>query len=426
MLTRLLGIGLDQSLDFEESIKIKLLNVVSFLFLLISYVFILKHLFFTGKYDVALSHFIVSLAIPPIYFLQYKHRYKAAKTLFFVLLHVIIFIPSMFLLLGRGVENFYIVVIILVLILVEKPIWVYLLLSLNAFLYIAPQLFFQPYPKDNYSFITSLVVIFAVVLAVRFFILIQNQFKEQLKLQNKRLEKLNLEKSDLMKIVAHDLKNPLTQIKGLVSVLELSNNQLNQEQKQLIDKIKGVTDNQHKQITGFLDAEYFETAFEEVNLEKVEVRKIVETVLDGLLAQAIAKGIRLSYIKNSKKNLTINGRDIWLYKIISNLVSNAIKFSHSGTEITIEVKSNNDDVLILVRDQGLGINKGEVSLIFKKNKKLSAMPTANESSSGLGLYIVKKYVDELRGQVWVESEEGRGSTFFVRIPRFPDVKMRIR
>jgi len=413
----LFGIGLDQSLDFEESIKIKLLNVVSFLFVIISYIFIAKHLFFTGRYEVALVHFIVSLTIPCIYYLQYKRKYATAKTLFFILIHIIIFIPSMFLLLGKGVENFYIIVIILVLILIEKPIWVYSLLTLNSFLYIAPQLFFHPYSDQNYSFITSLVVILAIILAVRFFILIQNQFKERLKIQNKRLAKLNLEKSDLMKIVAHDLKSPLTQIKGLVSILELSKNQLNQEQKQLIDKIKGVTNNQHQQITGFLDAEYFETAFEEIILEKVVVRKIVETVLDGLLAQAIAKGIRITYVKNTKRSLAISGREVWLYKIISNLVSNAIKFSHSGTEIKIEIKSTNDDVLILVKDQGLGINKDEVSLIFEKNKKSSAMPTASESSSGLGLYIVKKYVDELQGQVWVESEKGKGSIFYVKLPR---------
>jgi len=149
----------------------------------------------------------------------------------------------------------------------------------------------------------------------------------------------------------------------------------------------------------------------------VVVKKIVETVIDGLLAQAIAKGIKLSYIKCKKRNLSINGREVWLYKIISNLVSNSIKFSHSGTEITIQIRSTDDDVLIAVKDQGQGIQKEEVMQIFEKHRTFSAMPTANESSSGLGLYIVKKYVNELQGQVWVESEEGKGSTFFVKLPQ---------
>ena len=225
MLAKLLGIGSNPSLDFEESIKIKLLNVVAFLFIVTSYIFILKHIFFTNNYAVAFSHFLTSLSIPLIFYLQHKQKYKAAKTIFFILLHAIIFASSMFLLVGIGVENFYIVNIILILILVKNRFWVTTLLVLNVFLFISPQLFFHPYPVVSYSFITSLVVIFAIILSVGFFILIQNQFKERLKIQNENLEKINEEKSDLMSIVAHDLKNPLTQIKGLVSILELSNTQ---------------------------------------------------------------------------------------------------------------------------------------------------------------------------------------------------------
>jgi signal transduction histidine kinase len=417
MLIRLLGIGLDDSLDFEESIKVKLLNAVSFLFIIVSYIFIIKHLFFTHKYNVAASHFLASLTIPFIFILQYKKKYRAAKVIFFILLHSIIFISSMFLLLGQGVENFFIVNIILILILIKTRVWRNVLMVFNAFLFMSPQLFYHPYSSDNYSFVTYLVLFFSVILALRFFILIQDQFKERLRVQNEHLEKLNEEKNDLMSIVAHDLKNPLTQIKGLVSILELSNNELSQEQRQLIEKIKGVTDNQHKQITGFLDAKSFEDSFEESTFEKVAVRRIVETVLDEMLAQAIAKGIRLTYLKDAKRNLTIDGRKEWLFKIISNLVSNAVKFSSSGSEIFIEVKSTESQVIILVRDQGQGFSKDELKYIFRKNKILSATPTGNESSSGVGLYIVKKYVDQMHGWVTVESEEGKGSTFFVTLPR---------
>ncbi len=417
MLTKLIGIGMNQSLDFEDSIKVKLLNVVSFLFVIFSCVFIVKHLFFTGVYNVAIIHLIVLLVIPFVYLLQHKHKYTAAKIIFFLLLHAVIFIPSMFLLIGKGVENFYIVSIILLIILIKNQLVAYSLLGLNAFLYVCPQLFFHPSSTQNYSFVTSFMFITSIILAVHVFILIQNQFKEQLEIQNKRLEKLNMEKSDLMKIVAHDLKNPLTQIKGLVSILELSNKQLNQEQKQIISKIKGVTDTQQKQITGFLDAGNFEFATKEVVVQKVIIKNIIETVLDELLAQAIAKGIKLTYVKSQNRSLSIIGQDIWLYKIISNLISNAIKFSHSGTEIKLEVKATDKDVLVSVKDQGQGIYQEEVSLLFKKNKKLSTMPTANESSSGLGLFIVKKYVNEFQGKVWVKSEENVGSTFFVKLPR---------
>ena len=99
------------------------------------------------------------------------------------------------------------------------------------------------------------------------------------------------------------------------------------------------------------------------------------------------------------------------------MVSNAIKFSSSGSEIFIEVKSTDNQVIIIVKDQGQGFNKDEMNEIFKKNKVLSATPTADETSSGVGLYIVKKYVDQMHGAVTVESEEGKGSTFYVTLPR---------
>lgn len=418
MFAKLFGIGLDNSLDFEESIQVKLLNAVSFLFLMVSSVFIAKHLFFTHRYDIALVHFLTSTTIPFIFFLQHKHYYAAAKVMFFVLLHAVIFISSAFLLLGNGVENFFIVNMILVLILVKRQVLVVLLLVLNAFLYVVPQVFFQAYESESYSLITYLVLFGAIILAVQFFIIIQNQFKERLKIQNGRLEKLNEEKNDLMSIVAHDLKNPLTQIKGLVSILELSDKQLSAQQRELIEKIKGVTDNQYKQISGYLNGKSFEDSYEDTVFEKVLVRRILETVLDEMLAQAIAKGIRISYKKDAKRNLSIAGRNDWLAKIVSNLLSNAIKFSNSGTEIIINVKSLDNQVIIIVQDQGQGFNKEEVKHLFKKNKVLSATPTANESSSGVGLYIVKKYVNQMYGEVSLESEEGIGSSFYVKFPRY--------
>ncbi len=417
MLTKLLNIGITPLLDFEESIKIKLVNIVSLVFFAILIFFIGLHLFISKKYEVVAVELLFALSVPLIYYLQHRGNYKGAKIVFFTIMNLVIFILSMFLLPGKGVENFHIGIIILALILIDKNIWVYLITVVIVSLYILPHIYLNPYPVENYSFITSIIVIISIVLSVRFFVLIQNQFKARLKTQNDRLEILNEEKNDLMSIVAHDLKNPLIQIKGLVSILELSNNQLNHEQRQLIEKIKGVTDNQQKQILGFLDAKSFDDSYQEKVFEKVIVRRILETVLDEMLAQAIAKGIRLSYIKEVKRNLSILGRKDWLYKIISNLVSNAIKFSNSGTEIIIEVKSTDNHISIMVKDQGQGFNKNEIKNIFKKNRTLSATPTANESSSGVGLYIVKKYVDQMLGSVTVESEEGKGASFFITLPR---------
>ena len=339
MLAKLLLIGLDPSLGFEKTAKVKLLNILALVFLIILSFFAIFHTFYTKKYEMALVHFSVSFVVPFIFFLQHKHKYALAKVVFFVFLHGIVFVACMFLLLGQGVEHFYLVTTILLLTMINKRIWIYILILLNVFLYASPQLFFHPYSSNNYSFVTSLVVFFAVILSVRYFILVQNQYKERLRAQKVHLEKLNDEKNDLMGIVAHDLKSPLAQIKGLISILELENCQFNQDQKLVIEKIKGVTDNQYKQITGFLNSKYFEDSIEEKVLKKVPVQDTVKSVLDEMLPQSSAKNIRLVDTYDVE-GLHIAGSREGLFKIISNLVSNGIKYSYPDTEILIDVKSD--------------------------------------------------------------------------------------
>lgn len=102
----------------------------------------------------------------------------------------------------------------------------------------SPQLFIQPYPSHNYSYINIIALIVVIFLALQYFIMVQNRYRELLKAQKLKLEKLNVEKSELMTIVAHDLKTPLAQIEGLVSILELESHKLTSDQKGLIKKSK--------------------------------------------------------------------------------------------------------------------------------------------------------------------------------------------
>ncbi len=406
MIDKILSAGITPHLNFEQSIKTKLLNVVSLIFFLVLLFFMSLHIFFSHKYLVALLLFLFAVSVSFILFFQHKKKYTVAKIIFFSLLNTVVFVLSMFLLPGKGVENFYMGTTILVLILVNRPFWVYVISILEVVLYIAPHIYLHPYPIQNYSFITTIVATLSTLMAVWFFIIIQNRYKQTLELQKDRLEKLNLEKNDLVKIVAHDLKNPLTQIKGLVSMLELTNSTLTLEQKQLITKIKYVTESQHKEIAGLLETGSLEADFKDEMLERVYLRRVVETVLDDLLAQAIAKGIKLTYVKRNQRNLAVLGKEAWLSKVVSNLISNAIKHSTSGTEISISIQATKEKAHIIVKDQGKGFSPNELKNIFANNT------TAN----GIGLYIVNKYVNQMNGQLEVKSSEGQGATFSVLLP----------
>ena len=105
-----------------------------------------------------------------------------------------------------------------------------------------------------------------------------------------------------------------------------------------------------------------------------------------------------------------------LIQILDNLLSNAIKFSEFNSEVFVNLKQTQQTIRIEIRDQGPGISEEDKKKLFKKFQKLKAQPTAGESSTGLGLSIVKKYVDAMNGKVWCESKPGVGAQFIVEFP----------
>ena len=416
MFYKLLNIGLLPSLDFEESIRVKFLNAASILFSIILYFFIGYHLIITQKYDTIVVLFLMAIGVGSVFILQHKYRYGIAKFIFFVLLHLVVFTESMFLSLGRGNESFYLSIVILLLIQTKNKYWLITLIGLNAVLFILPQLIYAPYPKENYSIITALFVFFTIMLSVLFFILIQNQYKELLHDKNKTLAKLNSEKNDLMSIVAHDLKTPLAQIKGLVNILELESTQLSEEQIELLTKIKGVTENQRDQITNFLDAKALDEKMNDITFKEFNLITKVQSIIESFKVLSTKKNIEI-IDRYDSKNINVVGSSDCIDKIITNLLSNAIKYSYSDSKVIIDVRSDNRQVIIMITDYGQGFKKEDLRHVFVKNQTLSATPTADESTSGVGLYIVKKYVDLMNGEILLESTEGKGSTFLVKLPK---------
>ena len=415
MLSKILNIGIHDSLDLEDRARVKMQNSISLFAVLLIYFFTLYHIFYTHKVDVAIAFLSLSFFVPLIFWFQSKRRYVAARIILFLFLYVIVFIASMVLLVGHGNEYYYITISILILVLSKKIRWTIIFITINIFLFLLPHYYF-PDTQETYIVSTHIAVFISALLAVLFFKNIQKQFRLKLREQKVHLEILNEEKDDLMSVVAHDLKSPLSQIQGLISILNLNNEPLNKEQQQLIDSIDEIATNQHNQISTFLNVKALEESIENEDFVHVPVNKIIKMVVDEMLPLAFTKNIQIE-TKNTSKELAITGSQKGLFKIISNLISNSIKYSHANTTITLEAKPENVHVLIVVKDQGQGFKKNEQHRVFEKNVVLSAKPTADESSSGMGLYIVKKYVDRMKGEVWFESEQGEGTTFYIKLPK---------
>ncbi|ADR21597.1 hypothetical protein MATR_07720 [Marivirga tractuosa] len=237
---------------------------------------------------------------------------------------------------------------------------------------------------------------------------------EQLYNRNLQLTSLNEEKNNLVKILAHDLRSPINQITGLLDILKLSHKSLSDEEEKIIFQAKDSAQRLNQMISKILDFDALEGNRMKVMPEKMEVKELFNTVEKELKVAADKKNTSIQYQYNV--NFRFESDHLFLTQILENIIVNAIKFSNAGSEIIVRAEKLKSKIVFSVTDQGPGLTDTDKSLIFKKFQKLSAQPTAGENSTGLGLSIVKKYVDLLNGEVWVESEEGRGSTFYVALP----------
>lgn len=243
-----------------------------------------------------------------------------------------------------------------------------------------------------------------------------NEALQKVEAQNQELDVLNTEKSELLRIVAHDIKNPSNNIAGLANVLMEEGKEISTEEyNELLENIINCSSQIEGIIFNVLKSSSLESAKLEPVFKKVDVAKLIHDTIALNDNKAGQKSIKILFSEKDKIFLTTDRT--FLQQVIDNLLSNAIKFSDAGKLIKIKLKQDKNFVYIRVKDEGPGIRPEEKEMLFNKFTKLSSKPTKGESSTGLGLSIVKKLVDTLGGMIWCESKYGKGSEFIVKLNR---------
>lgn len=235
--------------------------------------------------------------------------------------------------------------------------------------------------------------------------------------RTKRLNKLNQEKNELLGIVAHDLKNPLSNIKMLSKVLLDESLMDTDEVKEFAQDIYDSAVKMFELIRNLLDINAIEQGKVNLNIERFNFVPQLINQLDFFKEQAKLKKISIDHHLKVEDEIYILADRMAFMQILDNYISNAIKFSPSESTIHIQFMAKDDEVVIGVKDEGPGIKREEINLLFTKFTKLSNKPTGGEDSTGLGLSIVKKLAELMAGKVWCESEFGEGATFFVEFPK---------
>ncbi len=249
-----------------------------------------------------------------------------------------------------------------------------------------------------------------------------NQMLEQL-LQAQRelhqrvqeLDEANKLKNRLLSIASHDLRGPLGNILNCSELIQesLRDGSDVTEVLQMIDK---TASDMLLLVKDLLDTAVLEMDKLQLNVVSINFNMLAASVIDQLRWLADKKNQKIHFEQKSKECF-LQGDEARLFQVIENLLNNAVKYSPLHTTIFVVVLKQKNSIRLEVKDEGPGLNKEDKTKIFGQFQKLSAQPTGDEPSSGIGLSIVKQIVELHKGKVWAESEFGNSTTFIVELPR---------
>lgn len=279
-------------------------------------------------------------------------------------------------------------------------------------------------------FVSTLVFVFTVFVGL---LLVQSMIKEvksreqletltvKLKEANKRLKKLDQLKTEFLSIATHQLRTPLTSIKGYLSmVLEGGYGKVPEKANKVLQNIFNSSSLMAETITDFMNVSRIELGHIEYNMKNFNCSKLIDEIIDELKPKAEEARLKLNLEHNCADNETpvVHGDYGKVKYIFSNLVENAIKYTPEGSVTVIgNIDKKRKTVRVTIKDTGIGIAKNELKELFSKFKRARNAHNINIKGAGLGLYVAREIAKAHNGRIWVESEgEGKGSEFIVELP----------
>jgi two-component system phosphate regulon sensor histidine kinase PhoR len=227
------------------------------------------------------------------------------------------------------------------------------------------------------------------------------------------LKELDRMKSEFVSTVSHDLRSPLTSVKGFADLLPVVGS-LNEQQLYFLEKIRSGVDTVTGMISDLLDLGRIEAEVR-MDVEPCDMKSIIERALEGQENHAELK--RQTLDVEILPNLpSVLGNPLRLGQVVSNLVSNAIKYTPEEGHISIDAGIKDGQVVVKIKDDGIGISKEDLPHIFDKFYRVDRPETEDIIGSGLGLSIVRTIVEKHGGRIWVDSEVGEGTTFAIVLP----------
>ncbi len=239
---------------------------------------------------------------------------------------------------------------------------------------------------------------------------------QQLKQQIDTVNQISREKTEFISTVSHELRTSLTSIHGFAKLIAQGKlGELPPEASTRIDKIISQTEKLVQMVNILLDINRIESRKVKMNFANVNLHENVTSVIDTFLGQLQEKHIKLTL--NIPHEINIYADPVYIERVFSNLISNAIKFTPEHGEIEISAKEIKSYIHITVKDTGIGISKEHIDNIFKDFYHIDHPDLTNIRGIGLGLSLVKRIIDAHNGDIRVESDIGKGTSFHIKLEK---------
>lgn len=241
----------------------------------------------------------------------------------------------------------------------------------------------------------------------------------ELRTSNARLKRLDAAKDEFLSMASHQLRTPLTSVKGYLSMmLDGDIGKTTPMQKQVLEEAFSSSERMVHLIHDFLNVSRLQTGKFMIELTPVNLTKLIEEEVASLERVAKSRSMRIDFV-NKAGDVMMPLDDTKTRQVVMNYIDNAIYYSHPDTTITVELAKSDEDISLKVKDSGIGVPKSEQSQLFEKFYRASNARKQRPDGTGVGIFLAKKVITGLGGEVIFESKEGQGSTFGFRLPYKP-------
>ncbi|MFA9188928.1 HAMP domain-containing sensor histidine kinase [Flavobacterium sp. FBOR7N2.3] len=276
-----------------------------------------------------------------------------------------------------------------------------------VFNYLNPQKDFFSYTIFDSLYNIALFLL-SLISTVGFLLLVKEK-------QDLKIQKLLKDRNQFFSIIAHDLRGPLGASVGLSEILAENIEECSHEEiKEITEMLHQSNKNSYKLLENLLDWSQVQTGMIEYNPKKVALSELIKENIELNKNAALNKNIALSF--ESTEFIEVEADKNMIDTIVRNLLTNAIKFTNKNGEIKVKMYKESKKAVVSITDSGIGIPDDIKEKLFKTNGKVTQKGTEDELGTGLGLLLCSEFVKKHKGEIWAESEPGKGSTFKFTLP----------